>query len=141
MYQRFLLWLNQTPLCGWTTLGPSTPLWDVWAALPLRAGVNHTVHTCAEAPVWTCFTLYWVPTWNPGSHGSSASVLWRRRRDCLSRGRVVPIPTSRAQASTTTSSPTRVIFWGWFVLFLDPGLPSACEVISHCGFSLHFLNE
>ena len=52
-----------------------------------------------------------------------------------------PSPPAGHRLPRTTSSPTRVIFRGWFVLFLDPGLPSACEVVSYYGFSFHFLNE
>ena len=44
--------------------------------------------------------------------------LWRKCRIIFPGGCTISIPTSSAQASTTTSSPTLVIFWGLFCFLI-----------------------
>ena len=47
------------------------------------------------------------------------------------------IPTNSAKDSPfTTSSPALVVCW-----FIDDGHSDRCEMVSHCGFNLHFSDD
>ena len=79
---------------------------------------------------------HFTPGVGAGPHGSATFSFLRSVHTALHRGWTGLHPASGARGSLFTSSPALVVC-GLF----DDGHSDRCEVISHCGFDLHFSDE